>query len=187
MRDSPNPTSGLAQPDIPDYLQCARHYAEYFVRHLVTYRKHCPHSSTPGEVAMVTLTSQTLRRFSHLPAEMEDLNTGHLLAEIAHLTTELDLTLSNYRMKHCLSCSYTHTLPPPTQSGLSSFDLIALIPRITNRSATAGLLAMADHSPECSQHCGGRPPLETGHAVFRPLRVSRPSPHSLSSRIAGHV
>lgn len=41
---------------------------------------------------MVTLTSQMLGTFSRLPAASVDLNPGHLLAETAHSTTELDLT-----------------------------------------------------------------------------------------------
>lgn len=79
-RDSPHPTSGLPQPDIPEYLQ---HPGQKFCEAscpFPTHRKHCPHSPTPCEVVMVTLTSQTSGRFSHLSAELEDLNPGHLLA-----------------------------------------------------------------------------------------------------------
>lgn len=36
VRGSPSPTSTLAQPDIPEYLQCARHHAECSVRHPVS-------------------------------------------------------------------------------------------------------------------------------------------------------
>lgn len=75
---------------------------------------------------MVTLTSQILGTFSHLPAESVDLNPGHLLAETARLTPELALTFIT--ASQVLSASFL--LLQHSQAFPSS--VTALVPDIRN-------------------------------------------------------